>query len=151
LAELSAYLSLFLVALGAATVMPVLTSEPVVVAMILSGSYEPVTVWLVASLGTTSGAAINWCLARYALHFQDRPWFPVRPEQLKRAAGWFQRYGSWSLLFSWLPVVGDPLTFAAGLLRVSFAWFLVLVASGKAARYAVLIWLTLRGTESWSG
>ncbi len=151
LPELPAYLSLFLVALGAATVLPVLASEPVVVAMILAGRYAPVNVWLVASLGNTCGAAINWGLARYALHWRDRPWFPVRPEQLQRAADWFQRYGRWSLLFSWLPVVGDPLTFAAGLLRVNFAWFLILVATGKAARYAALVWLTLRGAQGWSG
>ncbi len=61
-----------------------------------------------------------------------------------RAGRWFARYGSWSLLFAWVPVVGDPLTVAAGLLRVNFGWFLALVAVGKAGRYAAVILLADR-------
>jgi len=45
----------------------------------------------------------------------------------------------WSLLFAWVPFIGDPLTFAAGVLRVNFWLFLLLVSIGKAGRYAVVI------------
>ena len=48
----------------------------------------------------------------------------------------------WSLLFAWLPVGGDALTFIAGVMRVRFVLFLVLVALGKGARYALIIWVT---------
>lgn len=93
--------------------------------------------WLfaVATLGNTAGAAINWGLGRFAVQWRERRWFPVQPVALDRAAGWFRRWGLWSLLFSWVPVIGDPLTLAAGLLRIPFSRFLLLVAIGKAARY----------------
>ena len=78
---------------------------------------------------------------RFCLHFQDRRWFPVKPPELERAQRWFTRYGQWSLLFAWVPIVGDPLTVAAGLLRVRLGWFLVLVSIGKGGRYAAVILL----------
>lgn len=98
------------------------------------------TGWLlaVATLGNTAGAAINWLLGRFAARWRARRWFPVKPMALERASAWFQRWGWWSLLLSWVPVIGDPLTLAAGLLRVPFGRFLLLVALGKAARYAAV-------------
>jgi membrane protein YqaA with SNARE-associated domain len=104
---------------------------------------RPAELWpllAVATLGNTAGAAINWALGRFAAHWRDRRWFPVSAAALDRASRWFGRWGVWSLLFSWLPVVGDPLTAAAGLLRVDFLRFLVLVAIGKALRYAAVAW-----------
>jgi membrane protein YqaA with SNARE-associated domain len=101
-------------------------------------------VWLVvlgatASLGNTLGAVVNWWLGRYCLRWQDRRWFPFSAAQLRRGGDFFRRYGVWSLLLAWLPVVGDPLTFAAGVLRAPLLTFLVLVAVGKTVRYAVLL------------
>ena len=69
---------------------------------------------------------------------RDRRWFPAQPKQLERAQAWFQRYGVWSLLFAWLPVIGEPLTVVAGAMRVHIAPFLILVAIGKGLRYVVL-------------
>jgi membrane protein YqaA with SNARE-associated domain len=93
----------------------------------------------VASLGNVLGAVVNWVLGRFCLHWRDRRWFPVDKENLDRAGRWFSRYGVWSLLLAWVPIIGDPLTFAAGILRVNFWLFLILVAIGKAGRYAVVI------------
>jgi membrane protein YqaA with SNARE-associated domain len=81
---------------------------------------------------------INWIIGRGIVRFRDRRWFPLTPEQYARAETTFNRYGRWSLLFSWVPIVGDPLTLIAGALRVRFWPFLILVTLGKAARYAVL-------------
>jgi membrane protein YqaA with SNARE-associated domain len=92
----------------------------------------------VATIGNTAGAAINWLLGRFAIHWRERRWFPVKPAALDRASAWFARWGLWSLLLSWVPVIGDPLTLAAGLLRVPFGRFLMLVAIGKALRYAAV-------------
>ena len=94
---------------------------------------------LAASLGNTLGSVANWGLGRFCLHWRDRKWFPVKPKELERASAWFGRYGMASLLLAWVPVVGDPLTLAAGVLRVRFLPFLLLVAIGKTARYAVLL------------
>jgi membrane protein YqaA with SNARE-associated domain len=86
-------------------------------------------------MGNVAGSMVNWLLDRYLIHFQDRRWFPVRPALIGRATAWYRRWGFWSLLFAWAPVVGDPLTLVAGMLRVNLGLFLLLVTIGKAARY----------------
>ena len=131
----------FLSAFLAATILP-FSSEIILGAFYGAGGGDAVTLWLVASTGNVLGAMVNWGLGRYALHWQDRKWFPFKADQLQRADAWFQRYGVWALLMAWVPVVGDPLTFAAGFLRVNVWVFLILVTIGKAGRYAVVLWLT---------
>ncbi|MBC8269858.1 MAG: DedA family protein [Rhodospirillaceae bacterium] len=130
----------FMSAFLAATILP-FSSEIVLTAFYAAGSGEAVTLWLVASAGNVLGALVNWWLGRYLLHWQDRKWFPFKPDQLGRAENWFGRFGQWSLLLAWVPLVGDPLTFVAGLLRVNVWVFLVLVTIGKAGRYAAVLWL----------
>jgi membrane protein YqaA with SNARE-associated domain len=132
------YVGLFLSALLAATVLP-FSSEAVLVGLMASGDYDMIWLWFLASLGNVLGAAVNWGLGRFCLRWQDRRWFPVDKEKLDRAGRWFSRYGVWSLLLAWVPFIGDPLTFAAGVLRVNFWLFLLLVSIGKAGRYAVVI------------
>jgi membrane protein YqaA with SNARE-associated domain len=86
---------------------------------------------------------VNWCLGRFLLRFKEKPWFPTSKGQLERAQNWYRRYGRWSLLGSWLPVVGDPLTVVAGVMREPLVPFLVLVTIAKGTRYLVLAALTL--------
>lgn len=135
---MSAYLSLFAASFIAATFIP-FYSEFAVVGMVAIDK-NPELVLAIATLGNTLGAAVNWLLGRFFLHYQDRAWFPIRRQQLERAQRWFQRYGVWSLLLAWLPIGGDALTLIAGVMRVRFAIFFVLTAAGKGARYAVLIY-----------
>lgn len=140
-----AYGSLFFSGLLAATLFP--ASSEVLLLTLLHQGYLAVLLWLVATSGNTAGSCINWYLGWRIQHFQHKKWFPVSQNQLQKAQARFQRYGHWSLLFSWLPIIGDPLTLIAGLSKVRFGWFLLLVASGKGARYAVLIVLALQ----WQG
>ena len=130
------YLALFTAALLSATIVPGF-SEAGVAAMVGTGS-PILPVVAVASAGNTLGSVVNWVLGRYLLRFADRPWFPVSEQGIARAEAWFKRYGTWSLLLAWLPVLGDPLTLVAGVLRVRFGLFLILVAVGKTLRYVVL-------------
>lgn len=132
------YAGLFASAFLAATLLP-FYSELVTAAMSSSDTFDPALILIVATAGNTAGATINWGLGRYLVHFRDRRWFPLKPKQLDRATDWFNRYGLWSLLLSWLPWVGDPLTVVAGVLRVNFWLFLPLVMVGKSVRYAVVI------------
>ena len=133
---------LFAVALGAASILP-MQSEPVLVALLLLGDQPVWALVLVASLGNTLGSCVNWVLGRGVERFRDRRWFPVPPEKLVRAEGWYRRWGKWSLLLSWAPIVGDPLTVIAGVLREPFWTFVLLVAIAKTARYVVLALATL--------
>ena len=91
-----------------------------------------------ATLGNTLGAVVNWALGRFIERFRDRPWFPADARRLERAQAWFRRYGVWTLLLAWVPVVGEPLTVIAGAMRVGIVPFLILVATGKGLRYVVL-------------
>jgi membrane protein YqaA with SNARE-associated domain len=140
--SLATYAGLFLAALGAASILP-MQSEPVLVALLLLREEPAWALVLVASIGNTLGACLNWLLGRWVEHYRDRRWFPVPAEALARAEGWYRRWGRWSLLLSWAPFIGDPLTVVAGVLREPFWVFCALVAVAKTGRYVVLALLTL--------
>lgn len=136
------YLSLFASALIAATVLP-MQSEAVLVGLLLNGSHSVGVLLGVATVGNVLGSVVNWVLGRFLLRYRDQRWFPVNDQQLHRAQGWYHRYGRWSLLGSWLPIVGDPLTVVAGVMREPLVPFLVLVTVAKGTRYLVLAAATL--------
>ncbi len=136
--DAAAYGGLFLTALVAATLFPA-QSELLLAGLSASGSYDVGLLLLVATVGNVLGSVINWALGRYLMHFQDRRWFPVKPRQVEKATAWYRRFGAWSLLFAWLPIVGDALTLVAGILRVDLRLFLLLVTLGKAGRYAAVV------------
>lgn len=117
-------------------------SEAAIVAAALAGETSRTALFLAATAGNVLGAVVNFALGRFLIRFEHRRWFPVSPPARQRAEALFQRYGRPVLLFSWLPVIGDPLTLVAGLLRTPLTPFLVFVTIGKAARYAALLWLT---------
>ncbi|NND45627.1 MAG: DedA family protein [Xanthomonadales bacterium] len=142
---MASLLALFGSAFLAATILP-FYSELVLFALLREGG-NPVLLVVVATLGNTLGAVVNWWLGRYLLHFQDRRWFYFSREQVARAQHWFQRYGFWTLLMAWAPVGGDALTLVAGIMRVRLGLFLVLVGSGKALRYVSVVYLA----EWWAG
>ncbi|MGP9827204.1 YqaA family protein [Ectopseudomonas khazarica] len=139
---LSAYPALFLSALGAATLLP-LQSEAVLVTLLLAGEHPAWALLLVATLGNVLGSWINWLLGRSIEHYRHQRWFPVSPARLQQAQAWYARYGRWSLLLSWMPVIGDPLTLVAGVMRERLWTFLIIVTLAKAGRYMVLAALTL--------
>lgn len=136
------YFYLLLSGLIAASLFPA-SSEMLLLAL-LQQDHIPWLLWLSATLGNTMGSCINWYLGREILRLQHKRWFPVSAAQLERAEARFKRYGVWTLLLAWLPVIGDPLTFIAGSLRMRFDLFLLLVAIGKGLRYAALILLASR-------
>lgn len=139
---MTAYLLLFLSALIAATILP-MQSEAVLVALLVAEEHPVPILLAVATVGNVLGSVINWVLGKYLLRFKHKRWFPASDDQLRRAQDWYHRYGRWSLLASWMPVVGDPLTVIAGVMREPFVPFLVLVTIAKGARYLVLAALTL--------
>ncbi|MFJ3408571.1 YqaA family protein [Pseudomonas protegens] len=133
-----AYFGLFLAAFGAATLLP-LQSEALLVGLLHNSQLAVLGLWLVATLGNVLGSLVNWWLGQRLEHYKERRWFPVSSRHLERA----QRYGHWTLLLSWMPLIGDPLTLVAGVMGEPLKRFLLLVTLAKGARYAVLAWLTL--------
>ncbi len=137
--QLIAYGGLFLAALLAATILPA-QSEAALAGLHLSGRYPVAELVAVATAGNVLGSLLNWLLGRYLLHFQDRRWFPVTPAAIDRATAWYRRWGVWSLLLAWVPLIGDPLTLVAGILRTPLGLFLALVTLGKLSRYLAIVW-----------
>lgn len=132
--------TLFASAFLAATIFPA-QSEGVLLYMQSQALRPELVLLAVASLGNTLGACLNWVLGRFAEHFRDRKWFPASKAQLDKAQAWYARWGVWSLMLSWAPFIGDPLTVVAGLMRTPFWLFLAVVAAAKTGRYATLMWL----------
>jgi membrane protein YqaA with SNARE-associated domain len=139
---LPGYLGLFVAALGSATLLP-LQSEAVLVGLLLAEAHAVWALLTVATVGNVLGAVVNWSIGRGLEHYRHRRWFPVSAHRLTQAQDFYRRTGHWSLLLSWVPIVGDPLTLIAGLLREPLWRFLGLVTLAKGGRYVVLSALVL--------
>ncbi|MCV6546875.1 MAG: DedA family protein [Cohaesibacter sp.] len=133
-------LSLFLISFSAATLLPG-GSEVALLALSADGRHGPALLLCVASLGNILGSVVNYWLGRAALGFRHHRLFPVSQQQLDKAQSYFSRWGHWSLLLAWMPVIGDPLTVAAGAMRCSFLTFCLLVSLGKIVRYMAILGL----------
>jgi membrane protein YqaA with SNARE-associated domain len=136
------YISLFLSAFFAATIFPA-QSELVLLYLLQDRSNSVVLLLVAATVGNVLGAVVNYGLGYYVHRFKDRRWFPASPQQLEKAQRAYARWGRYSLLASWVPIIGDPITVVAGVLRDRFTVFLALVTVAKAGRYLVLAVLTL--------
>ena len=134
------YLSLFFISFLAATILP-FSSELTFAGLISTSNYDNLLLLVFASFGNVLGSVFNWGLGFYARNLTIKKWFPFKETQIERSSKWFSKFGKWSLLFAWVPIVGDPLTFVAGLLRVRFFDFIILVAIGKVSRYLIIFYL----------
>lgn len=148
MADLTAYTGLFLAALLAATLFPA-QSEVGLATLIMSGDYTISLLIIIATLGNVLGSVVNWLMGRGVERFANRKWFPITPAQMAKAKRRYHRYGRWSLLMSWAPLIGDPLTLVAGVLREPLGSFLVLVTLAKGVRYVVVALIAL-GVMEWT-
>ncbi len=136
-ASAAALAGLFASAFLAGSILPA-QSEIVLAALLLAGKHPAWLLVLVATLGNVGGAVLNYALGRAAERFRHRRWFPLSAAGWDRSAALFNRWGLWSLLLSWLPIVGDGFTVLAGAARTPFPLFLTLVTLAKGGRYIVL-------------
>ena len=134
------YLSLFFISFLAATILP-FSSELTLAGLISTSNYDNLLLLVFASFGNVLGSVFNWGLGFYARNLTIKKWFPFKETQIERSSKWFSKFGKWSLLFAWVPIVGDLLTFVAGLLRVRFLDLIILVAIGKVSRYLIIFYL----------
>ena len=140
---LISYFQLLIISFLAATILP-LSSELVLSTMLLTDSFDKYLLLVVASFGNIFGSSVNWYLGKKILIFKDKKWFPVNEKQIVKSEMYFKKYGIWSLLLAWVPIIGDPLTVIAGILRVNFLTFLLLVSISKASRYIFLIFIIFK-------
>ena len=140
---LISYFQLLIISFLAATILP-LSSELVLSTMLLTDSFDKYLLLVVASFGNIFGSSVNWYLGKKILIFKDKKWFPVNEKQIAKSEMYFKKYGIWSLLLAWVPIIGDPLTVIAGVLRVNFFTFLLLVSISKISRYIFLIFIIFK-------
>lgn len=130
---------LFIVSFLASTVLP-LGSEWLLVLMIAQGFSITETV-ITASLGNYTGSCTTFLIGLYGSTFIIQKILRIDATQLLRAQRIYEKYGTWSLLLSWLPIVGDPICLVAGLFKVGWFRYSVLVFIGKFVRYATVAYL----------
>ena len=140
---LISYFQLLIISFLAATILP-LSSELVLSTMLLTESFDKYLLLVVASFGNIFGSSVNWYLGKKILIFKDKKWFPVNEKQIAKSEMYFKKYGIWSLLLSWVPIIGDPLTVIAGILKINFFTFLLLVSISKTSRYIFLIFIIFK-------
>ncbi len=140
---LISYFQLFIISFLAATILP-LSSELVLSTMLLTDSFDKYLLLVVASFGNILGSSVNWYLGKKILIFKDKKWFPANERQIAKGEIYFKKYGIWSLLLAWVPIIGDPLTVVAGILRVKFFTFFLLVSISKISRYIFLIFIIFK-------
>ena len=135
------YLSLFFISFLAATILP-FSSELTLAGLIATSNYNNLLLLIVASFGNILGSVVNWVLGFYSINLTTKKWFPFKGKKIESSSKWFDKFGKLSLLFAWVPIIGDPLTLVAGLLRIRFLDFIILVAFGKVSRYLIVFYLT---------
>ena len=128
---------LFVSAFTSATLLPG-TSEGVLAGLLAAGLVPVLSAVAVASVGNVLGSCVNWWLGMQAARMAPAQPGHESSRRLDRARAWYNRYGYWSLLASWVPIVGDPLTLVAGAMREPFWRFLAIVTLAKSGRYAAL-------------
>jgi membrane protein YqaA with SNARE-associated domain len=136
------YLGLFVAAFLAATILP-LSSEVVLSSLLLAG-LPAFTLVAIATVGNVLGSLTNYALGYWASKEIIRRWLKMSDEEFVQAERRFVKYGLFSLLFAWVPIIGDPLTVIAGVLRIRLLWFVILVAAGKLIRYIVISYFVLQ-------
>jgi membrane protein YqaA with SNARE-associated domain len=136
------YIGLFIAAFLAATILP-LSSELVFSALLLNGASAN-TLILVATIGNVLGSLVNYALGYWASLGAIKRWLNRSDHAYSIAEQRIKKYGLWSLLFAWVPMIGDPLTVVAGVLRIRLLWFLILVSTGKLLRYVVVAYFVLQ-------
>ena len=141
--SLEAYSSLFISSFLSSTILPG-HSEITLTTLILLEKYSQLLLIFFASFGNILGSVINWYLGFYIIKFVNKSWFPFKKKQLDKASLWYLKYGKWSLFFSWVPIIGDPLTIVAGIFRVPLVIFITIVSISKVLRYIFIGYVALK-------
>ncbi len=130
-------ITLFIAAFTSATLLPG-SSELVLLGVLAVGEISLPLAIGVATLGNTLGSCVNWAIGWFFAHYRTHRWFPVGEAKFDQYTQWYQRWGLWSLLLSWVPIIGDPLTVIAGIARTPLWLFVPIVLVAKLGRYLIV-------------
>ncbi len=133
------YTGLFLASFLASTILP-FGSEGLVVILIYMGFNVPAVV-LVASTGNFLGACTSYYIGLKGRDYIEK-YLRIGPDEIKKAEAYFSKYGSYVLLSTWVPLIGDAIAVAGGLLRLRFLIFSIFVFTGKFLRYLAVAYLS---------
>lgn len=137
-------IGLFIAAFLSATLLPG-SSEAALAAGLTTERIDLSAGLLVATIGNTLGSCVNWGLGRFITHWRGSRFFPVKDKDFDRYCALYQKYGLWSLLASWVPIIGDPLTVMAGFFQTPLKLFIPIVALAKFLRYlavaGLVVWI----------
>ncbi len=136
--ETSAFFGLFLSAFLAATLVPA-QSELVLGYLVINTDYSMALLVIIASLGNTTGAIINWFIGQGIAKSVMRLKKVQASPRYRTITGWYAKHGQWTLLLSWAPFIGDPITVIAGIFKVPIKTFVLIVALAKTTRYILIV------------
>jgi len=132
---------LFLSSFLAATIFPA-QSELVLASLNIADNHDKFLLVAIATTGNVLGALVNWFIGYYLIKFKNKKWFPIQKRKIDKYSRFYQKWGVWSLLLAWMPIIGDPLTIIAGIFKTNIWLFLILVTIGKLSRYLFVIFIT---------
>jgi len=135
------YLGLFFFLFLEATILPL--SSEVILSFLLLNDLNPIILVSVATFGNVLGAFVNYSIGVWGSIFFIRKVLKISEDKFVKAKQRFQKYGVFSLFFAWVPVIGDPLTVVAGVLKINILIFFILVTSGKLIRYVIITYAIL--------
>ncbi|OIQ01075.1 MAG: hypothetical protein AUK35_00485 [Zetaproteobacteria bacterium CG2_30_46_52] len=133
--------ALFLSALISSTLFPG-GSEALLIFRLEESPTQLAVLVSIATLGNVLGSMITYGMGRLGYVLGSR-WFQMPQQRIAQAEQYFSKYGKLTLLFAWLPIIGDPICLVAGVLRYHFIGFVLLVSLGKLVRYSLLAWFTV--------
>ena len=135
------YIGLFLASFLAATILPL--SSEVILSFLLLNNLNPTILVSVATFGNVLGSFVNYSIGVWGSIFFIRKVLKISEDEFVKAKQRFQKYGVFSLFFAWVPVIGDPLTVVAGVLKINILIFFIMITSGKLIRYVIISYAIL--------
>lgn len=135
------YVGLFIASFLAATILPL--SSEVILSFLLLNNLNPIILVSVATFGNVLGSFVNYAIGVWGSIFLIRKVLKISEDEFVKAKQRFQKYGVFSLFFAWVPVIGDPLTVIAGVLKINILIFFIMVTCGKLIRYVIISYAIL--------
>ena len=132
------YFTLFISSFAAATILPAQSEALLAYQVSLNPRYV-IQLITVATIGNVLGSIVNWWLGRLAEKLKNKKWFPISEVKLLQGEQYYRKYGRFSLLLSWVPFIGDPITIVAGIMREPLWSFITLVTIAKCSRYLFIV------------